>query len=248
MGTNTLRLLILITALAFITPLVMLLIPVQHYFSRMPLFNGALTGPIGATIGGIATPLLLLGGILVVYSAFKEQLQTNIRQRDARASEKEKIQANATTKYILELFALFKQENDKFSAEEVEMVLKTIAESHKNYHNGQVPALIFTSHLKFVLNNSPVGLHLNHISRLLTQLIKVVKSKEDDLPPDDYALMVSFLDSYNATMFPKLKGLLQLNNTCDLCDINPYKFFSGKNQIQDLNNALQSINIKPYKV
>ena len=248
MGTITLRLLILITAMAFIIPLVMLLIPVQHYFSYLPLFNGSLTGPIGATVGGIATPLLLLAGILVFYVAIREHLQTTLLHRDALAAEKDKLHADATTKNILELFALFKQENDKFNPEEVEKVLKTIAESHKNYHDGQIPPLIFSSHLKYILNTSPVGLHLNHITRLLTQLIIVVKSKQADLPAEDYALMVSFLEGFNAAIFPKLRALLQLNNSCELCETNGYDFFSGKDQMLALNNALQSINIKPYKI
>ncbi|MDB5262729.1 MAG: hypothetical protein JWQ14_2010 [Adhaeribacter sp.] len=247
-STTTLRLLVLITILAFSIPLVMLLIPVQHYFTYLSLFNGVPTGPIGATIGGIATPLLLLAGIMVIYMGLREHRQTNLSYQDARATEKEKLYADATTKYILELFALFKQENDKFSPEEVEKVLKTISDSHKNYHDGHIPPLIFTSHLKYILNISAVSLHLNHLFRLLTQLIKVVQNRQPDLPAADYALMISFLDGFNTATSPKLKVLLQLNNTCDFCEINPYDFFSGKDQIVALNTALESINIKPYKI
>ncbi|GEO07474.1 hypothetical protein AAE02nite_51380 [Adhaeribacter aerolatus] len=226
----------------------MLLLPVQKYFSFLPLFNGTLTGPIGATFGGIATPLLLLAGILILFEAVRERRQATLVQQSALATDKEKVHAEVATRYILELFTLFKQENDKFSPEEVEKALKTISDTHQNYHNGQIAPLIFTSHLRYLLNTSAVGQHLHHIARLLTHLIKVVRSKQAVLSAEDYGLMLSFLDGFHTAIFPQLKALVQLNQTCDLCGTNPYEYFGGKDQIRALNKALASINIKPYKL
>jgi len=248
MRTTHLRFLILPTTLAFAIPLIILLLPVQRYFSFLPLFSGELTWPIGVTFGSIATPLLLLAGIMVTLATFKEYQQTNLVQQNIHTSEKERLHAEVATRYILELFTLFKQENEKFCHEEVEKALKTILESHQNYHNGHIPPLIFTSHLRYTLKSSPVGQHLHHITRLLTQLIKVVRSKQTILPPDEYALILSFLDGFNTAIHPKLKALVQLNHTCDLCGTNPYEYFVGKDQLATLNKALESINSTPYKV
>lgn len=248
MRTLSIRFLLFAATLAFTIPLVILLLPVQQFFSFLPLFNGAITWPIGVTFGGIATPLLLLAGIIMSVAAFKEFQQTNLAHQAQRTSEKEKIHAEVATRYILELFTLFKQESEKFSAEEVEKVLKTVAESHQHYHDGQVPPLIFTSHLRFALNTSAVGQHLHQVTRLLTQLIQVVERKQPLLAPEEYNLLRSFLDGFNTALHPKLKALIQLNQTCDLCGTNPYDYYAGKDQLVALNKALKSIASKPYKI
>ena len=109
MKTNLKNLILLIIGVVLLMFLATFLFT-RHAFSN--LFDYSLTGQIGDTIGGIASPIIGLMGAVLVYLSFREQIEANTIQRDALRNE---IKRSDATKDFQALLDIFKQIKEDYS-------------------------------------------------------------------------------------------------------------------------------------